>query len=489
MGEQQLEAVQNISIPAIPVGRAIINRRNFMSFCLVAMDIFCLLLSNTLAIFLRFTCTGKAIPEYYREFSILLPMAVLIYLVSGLYNHNLSAVEELRRLSISTSIFFLCIAGIFFISKQNESLSRIALILSWLICMAAIPFGREVIRSIGVKMEKWGEPVVVFGNGQLGNEVADFLRAHPKMGFIPVAVVDRRKVDRSKQKSKVIHDQDLLSGYDVQPARFKGISTAFVVVPEISQPLHNRLIDEQTIQFERLIMVTSSQMTSSLCVQPLDIGGILGLQVGHNLLNKWQMFTKRMMDLTLIILSLPFTIPLFAITAALIRLDSPGSVFYSQDRIGYGGKHFRMWKFRSMHTGADEMLKKYLEENPDLREEWDATHKLKRDPRITRVGKYLRKFSLDEFPQLVNVFLGQMGLVGPRPIVNDEKLFYKKRFELYTHVVPGMTGMWQVSGRSDTSYENRVGWDEYYVRNWSIWLDLHILIRTAIVVLRGSGSY
>src|SRR5512133_315851 len=361
MTEEPLQSTLKINIPARITSGPIINRRTSMSLWLVLSDLTCLLLANTLAIFLRFTCFGMPVPGFYREFIILMPVAILIFLISGLYNHNLSAVEELRRTTQAACIFFLFIALFFFIIKQSETISRLALVLSWLFSLAIIPFGREIIRAAGVKMGKWGEPVIIFGNGKLGNEVAEFLSEHPKMGFNPGAIVDRRKVDRTGQKSKIIHDHELL----VQPNHFKGISTAFVVVPEISQPVRTRLIDEQTIQFERLIMVTSSQMTGSLCVQPLDIGGILGLQVGHNLLNRWQMYTKRVMDLSMIFVSLPFTIPLFAIMAALICIDSPGGVFYQQDRIGYGRKHFKMWKFRSMHKGADEMLKKYLEENPD----------------------------------------------------------------------------------------------------------------------------
>ncbi|KPL71344.1 hypothetical protein ADM99_11360 [Leptolinea tardivitalis] len=460
-----------------------------MSLCLIASDLLCLFAANWLSITIRFTLTGKNIPAIYSEISLLMCMGVLIYFMTGLYNHHVSAVEELRRLSLSTSIYFMCLATFLFIIKQSESVSRGALILSWVLCMVSIPVMRELVRMVGVKFGIWGEPVVIFGNGRLGNEVAEFLRAHPKMGYIPVAVVDRRKTDRTAVKNRVLHDNDVLSGGKLRSDCFDGIKTAFLVVPETSQNVHTRLVEEQAMQFERLIMVTSSQVTSSLCIQPLDIGGILGLEVGHNLLNKSQMHTKRLMDLCFILISLPVTLPLFGLIALLIKLDSEGPVFYQQDRIGYEGRHFKMWKFRSMHRDADVMLKDYLEKNPDLRAEWEATYKLKNDPRITRVGKFLRKFSLDEFPQLINVFQGEMGLVGPRPIVNGEILYYNRRFELYKHVVPGMTGMWQVSGRSDTSYESRVSLDEYYVRNWSIWLDMHILIRTAFVVIRGKGSY
>jgi Undecaprenyl-phosphate galactose phosphotransferase WbaP len=170
-------------------------------------------------------------------------------------------------------------------------------------------------------------------------------------------------------------------------------------------------------------------------------------------------------------------------------MDSKDSVFFCHKRIGKNDKEIKVWKFRTMIRDADEKLAKYLAQHPELRAEWQATQKLKNDPRITRVGKFLRKSSLDELPQILNVLKGEMSLVGPRPIVNDEVKHYKHVFKLYTRVLPGLTGLWQVSGRNDVDYEMRVRFDEYYVRNWSIWLDLYILLQTIGVVLKRDGAY
>ncbi|MEM5775040.1 MAG: sugar transferase, partial [Anaerolineaceae bacterium] len=170
-----------------------------------------------------------------------------------------------------------------------------------------------------------------------------------------------------------------------------------------------------------------------------------------------------------------------------IAVDSPGPIFYSNNRIGKNGKIFRKWKFRSMIPDADNVLAKYLEEHPEAMEEWKLCQKLKKDPRVTRIGRYLRKFSLDELPQLWNVFIGEMSLVGPRPIVDAEQ--YRNCYNLYVHVRPGLTGLWQVSGRNDVSFAERVRMDEYYIRNWSIWLDAIILARTPGAVLKGRGAY
>lgn len=173
----------------------------------------------------------------------------------------------------------------------------------------------------------------------------------------------------------------------------------------------------------------------------------------------------------------------------LIKLDSRGPVFYRQVRIGRFGRKFHVYKFRTMVQNADHILQSYLERNPELRAEWLATHKLKQDPRVTRIGSILRKLSLDELPQLWNIIIGDMSLIGPRPIVDAEVEKYGKCFDLYIQVRPGLTGLWQVSGRNDTTYERRVELDEYYILNRSLKLDLQILWKTVFVVLRKDGAY
>ena len=157
--------------------------------------------------------------------------------------------------------------------------------------------------------------------------------------------------------------------------------------------------------------------------------------------------------------------------------------------IGRHGREFTAWKFRTMRKESDRLLKEYLAAHPEARIEWARTQKLVNDPRITRVGRLLRRASLDELPQLWNIFLGQMSLVGPRPIVASEVANYGESFTYYCRVSPGLTGLWQVSGRNHTTYPERVGYDEYYVCNWSVWMDIYILLRTIKVVLTGEGAY
>lgn len=195
------------------------------------------------------------------------------------------------------------------------------------------------------------------------------------------------------------------------------------------------------------------------------------------------------MDIIICLCSLPVVLPIAAILALLIRLDSEGPVIYRQLRIGRYGQCFFLYKFRTMTRDADERLARCLAEDPALAEEWRKSQKLKDDPRLTRIGHFLRKTSLDELPQIINILLGSMTLVGPRPIVDSEKEKYGRYFEEYCQVRPGLTGLWQTSGRNDTTYSQRVAYDHYYINHWSMPLDLWILAKTLPVALSGRGAY
>jgi Undecaprenyl-phosphate galactose phosphotransferase WbaP len=198
---------------------------------------------------------------------------------------------------------------------------------------------------------------------------------------------------------------------------------------------------------------------------------------------------KRSLDLAVSVVLLILCASVFLTVALIIKLTSRGPVFYRHARRGRSGATFNVLKFRTMQFQGDRVLADHFASNPKLRAEWQLSQKLKQDPRVTPVGKWLRRFSLDELPQLLNVIAGDMSLVGPRPIVDAEVRKYGPRFDFYQRVRPGITGLWQVSGRSDTTYQQRTEFDEYYVRNWSILLDLQILVRTVRVVVSGNGAY
>jgi lipopolysaccharide/colanic/teichoic acid biosynthesis glycosyltransferase len=198
---------------------------------------------------------------------------------------------------------------------------------------------------------------------------------------------------------------------------------------------------------------------------------------------------KRCCDVFLVLISMPVTLPILGVVSAVVMLSSPGPVFYSHRRIRKSGAFFSMWKFRTMCVNSAEVLEDYLARNPEAHAEWNETHKLRKDPRITLLGGFLRRYSLDELPQLWNVLVGQMSLVGPRPIVAAEVEKYGDCFDCYCRVKPGLTGLWQVSGRSELSYEARVVLDCNYVKRWSLSKDVVILLRTFSSVVNQDGAF
>jgi lipopolysaccharide/colanic/teichoic acid biosynthesis glycosyltransferase len=198
---------------------------------------------------------------------------------------------------------------------------------------------------------------------------------------------------------------------------------------------------------------------------------------------------KRCCDIFLVLVSMPVMLPILALVSALVLLSSRGPIFYSHRRIRKNGAFFSMWKFRTMCVNSAEVLEDHLAQYPSAHTEWNETHKLRKDPRITPLGGFLRRYSLDELPQLWNVLMGQMSLVGPRPIVAAEVEKYGDCFECYCRVKPGLTGLWQVSGRSELSYAERVALDCEYVNRWSLTRDFTILLRTFASVVNQDGAF
>ena len=198
---------------------------------------------------------------------------------------------------------------------------------------------------------------------------------------------------------------------------------------------------------------------------------------------------KRVMEVVLVVLSAPITMPICAFLGLWVILTSPGPVFFSHRRIGRNGVFFSMWKFRTMCVNSAEVLEQHLVTHPEVHEEWNSFHKLRHDPRVTPLGKMLRRSSLDELPQLWNVLTGRMSLVGPRPIVAAEAEKYGTDFAYYLAVKPGLTGLWQISGRSTLTYDERVALDKVYVENWSLAGDLRILLRTFTRIVNSDDAY
>jgi undecaprenyl-phosphate galactose phosphotransferase len=214
------------------------------------------------------------------------------------------------------------------------------------------------------------------------------------------------------------------------------------------------------------------------------------LQVRNNLARLPQRIIKRSLDLIGAVLLAVLLAPVFLLFAAIIWGEDRGPVFFRQTRVGRSGRDFTCWKFRTMVVDAEAQLERWHKENPDLLAEYcESNFKLQSDPRVTRIGAWMRRNSLDELPQIWNVLRGQMSLVGPRPLLRRELLDYGAVISLYERVRPGITGLWQISGRSHTTFAERVSYDEWYIKNWTVWYDMVIMLQTVWVLVRGEGAY
>jgi Undecaprenyl-phosphate galactose phosphotransferase WbaP len=227
---------------------------------------------------------------------------------------------------------------------------------------------------------------------------------------------------------------------------------------------------------------------SSLSMKPLDLEGRPAFQVQYNLLDPWSRRIKRLTDLIICFTSAIVSFPLFLFLALIIRLDSEGPAVFVQKRLGKNGRIFNLYKFRTMEINAEEKLDNLLQKDEKLREEYQKYHKLQNDPRITKMGHFLRKTSLDEFPQIWNVIRGEMSLVGPRAYMPSELEQMGESAVLIGRVLPGLTGWWQVMGRHDVSFQYRLRLDEYYISNFSLWIDFYIMVKTIWVIISGKGA-
>ena len=334
---------------------------------------------------------------------------------------------------------------------------------------------RSVVRRFFSRFQWWGIPVIAIGGGQKLNSAVDTLRARPWLGLRPVGFVASSASSGNMQSMLV----------DVRTLAGHGKVTRALVECE---RLEDRVLGDITSLFST-VYLTRPAHVSSLWSSSEEIGGGQFLVVRPRLFRPSYRIAKRLLDIGLSAGLLILLSPILLVLSLIVKLTSSGPVFYRQRRIGRRGNEIRPWKFRTMRPNADEILATVLASDPDLRAEWERDHKLKNDPRVTKVGGFLRATSLDELPQLWNILCGDMSAVGPRPIVEDEISKYGDAFSLYKRVTPGLTGMWQISGRNNTTYDERVALDRYYVNNWSIGLDLYILLRTAKTVVLREGAY
>ncbi len=460
-------------------------RPGFTLAVLVCADLLALLLAEGLSVILRFPHNWPAQLLLYSQLWPACALFIFAYAVKGLYSGvALNPANELRRITLATNLVFLVLGAVIFLLKVSDQYSRSFFLIAWLLSILFVPLFRSLVRLRFAPQPWWGHPVVILGGGWVGRRVIETLMTHPEIGLKPVALLD------SDPASIESGDIPLIASLDMAPQLAQQLRSPYAILalPEIPNEEFQTILEQYTHNFRQLVVIPHLLGFSSLWVEARDMDGLLGLEVRQQLLIPESRLLKRSVDLIGASLGLGLISPLLLLIALLVKLDSAGPLFFVQERLGHQGQLFKAYKFRSMYQDAEQRLHQILETDVERRREYEKFHKLRHDPRVTSVGRLLRKLSLDELPQLWNVIRGEMSLVGPRAYMPRERHEMEGKEHTILQVVPGITGLWQVSGRNHLSFQQRLDLDVYYVRNWSIWLDIHILARTIWVVLTGHGA-
>ncbi len=425
---------------------------------------------------------GYAI-NVYTSLGIALPTLVGVFALIGLYQRRFThPALEMQRMGGVTLLVGVIAGGTTYVT--TESFVPAALIVAGgVVGGLVIPVCRSLFRILFARAPWWGFPAVIVSSESADSGILSTLNRWPEIGIRPVAFL-------SNETAPDAPSVPVKGGYELAPylARHFNIPYAILVMPSLDHRGRANLLARYSKFFDHVFVITDPGGSPALWTTGRSGDGLFGYGVQHLALRKGAWLVKRVIDLVGASLLLLLLAPLLATIAVLLWMDSSGGVFYRQERMGREGRIFTVLKFRTMYEDADERLEEILANDPARRKEYERYHKLENDPRVTDVGEVLRQYSLDELPQLFNVLKGEMSLVGPRAYLPRE---LKKMNGLARAVLqspPGITGLWQVSGRNQLSFASRVNLDVHYIQNWSPWLDLYLLVRTIPVVFSGEGA-
>ena len=465
---------------------------------LIISDFLAILISYLIALILRveifplflsfFTQRPPNLFNIYLTSEYMFFVWFFVFLYEGLYTKRHAFWEEVKLLLKGTSIASALIMAGVFLAMRQVYFSRLVIVSAWAISILLLPAFRYITKTLLIRFDLWKKKAIILGTVESSSSLIQSIEDNKTLGYEIVGCLS----DDPGQIGKLISRIKVL-GYldDIEEWKKKtGFVDIMVTLPDLPRdrliPLLKRW--ENISDSIRYIPRTGDLISTGVEIE--NIGKTLSLAIRKNLHKPWNVFTKTIVEYVMTIILFVLMLPLFLGISVAIMIDSPGSVFFMQDRFGKKAKKIKVIKFRSMHTDSDSRLDNYLRSNPKARLEWEQYKKLKScDPRVTRVGKFLRKYSLDELPQLLNILKGDMSLVGPRPYIMEELKEMESLKSVILQVKPGITGLWQTSGRSSIPFQERIKIDEYYIRNWSLWLDIIILLKTFRVTTSGSGAF
>lgn len=419
-------------------------------------------------------------------------LLVVSLAVHGHYGRRAPFWEEVRETWRFVALLALTHFAVNFFAQVSHT--RTLTLLSWLFVAVLLPVGRVLVREMLIRSGSWQLPAVVVGNGESAREVVRALEHERHMGIAVRGVTPflLTRPDPGQTGTADTSRSAVMSRYVAATARQRNCQAVVLALDpqmrEQAASLVNRLHAQQ---FEVFVVPTLNGLpVQGLQTQHLLNDDLLIMRLQHKLLSPASRRLKRAMDLLVAATVLVALAPLMAGVAWRIRREDGGPVLFHQLRVGAGGRDFRMIKFRSMAQDAEAVLARWQADQPELYARYVGSNfKLENDPRLLKVGGWMRRTSIDELPQLWNVLRGDMSLVGPRPLLRRELPEYPAdTMELYQRVRPGITGLWQVSGRSRTSFVKRAALDSWYVRNWSLWIDWVVLLKTVHVVLARRGA-
>lgn len=422
-------------------------------------------------------------------FYLIVPVVFMLFLyIEKLYTKRYPFYQVIER------IFYACVYSVLlsivlmFIGQVAGSVSRLYVGIFGVLVFVALSGVRFGMKQVLSRIPFMQTPVLIVGAGLTADVVIGEFDRERGLNYRVIGFLED-----GKPRTRYARRYPVLGGFaDLERVVAEyGVHRILIAAPGLPQAEQVRLLYRAQAVCRDVGIVPNlvEVPMSNLTVESYYDARVMILHIQNNLARWSNRAIKRIFDLLATLTGGLLILPFLVAIALWVRIDSPGPVIYRHRRIGRGGRAFHCYKFRTMCVDSDARLQELLARDPAARHEWETTFKLKDDPRITRAGAVLRRTSLDELPQLINVLRGEMSLVGPRPIVEKEVPFYGESIREYYMVRPGITGMWQVSGRSDVDYPERVRMDSWYVHNWSIWLDLLLLWRTVKVVLQGKGAY
>jgi len=465
---------------------------------LILSDILIVLVSYILAFFIRSDILPQLFVRFreielapfsnFMQYFYMAGVWTIIFAYEKLYTKRYSFWEEVKVLLRSTTIASSAIMIIIFIARRHIEYSRTIVVMAWLLSLFLFPAFRFLIKMLLVNANLWKKKLLILGVQQTSLQVIKNIKSNKTMGYEVIGFLD----DDPQKIGKKFLGVEVLGPV----SRFEEIANTYkfkdimIATPHLPRKKLEILLSKCARLSDSMWLIPRSGDFITEGVDIEIIGDVLSLYIKKNLAKPWNIALKNIYEFIITIFSMIVFLPAFLVIAIAISLDSKGPIFYIQDRLGKGKSVFKLFKFRSMYVDNERRLTEYLKEDPQARKEWKEYKKLKNhDPRVTRVGKFLRRYSLDELPQLINVLQGKMSLVGPRPYLPKE-LEGKDTFKnVIALVKPGITGLWQISGRSELPFAKRISLDEYYIRNWSVWLDVTILLKSIKVWLSQKGAY